>query len=306
MPHLTFDARLEAMPVFSRRLQSETRDLTSVPISVTYVTTSLIEGAFPEGMPEKRSGGGACGRICHPLPGGSGPPLDRHDDRSPRSSVNSRQIEAGNAREVRSQETRELELSQRRMRSPWRVPQQSAGRRARPELARCRPERDARAKCALVCMAAMVRMRLSALRSLFCCRGRVYFRNGVVVVGKARTHKRAARTILVVCANINSFTSPLAGEVAPKARVRGFAAILSQAEAPPHPDLLPARGEKECDRVARINLSVPAQMPSPLPTGESSARLSVPGEGRPSLRPLSCQGRRRRPRHPLPKGARNS
>ena len=40
---------------------------------------------------------------------------------------------AGNARKVRSQETRELELSQRRMRSPWREPQQSAGRRARPE-----------------------------------------------------------------------------------------------------------------------------------------------------------------------------
>ena len=35
--------------------------------------TSLMEGAFPEGMPEKRSGGGACGRICHPLPGGRGP-----------------------------------------------------------------------------------------------------------------------------------------------------------------------------------------------------------------------------------------
>ena len=91
-------------------------------MAYTSTITSLMEGAFPEGMPEKRSGGGACGRICHPLPGGSGPPLGRHDDRSPRSSVDSRQIEAGNARQIGSQETRELELSQRRMRSPWRVP----------------------------------------------------------------------------------------------------------------------------------------------------------------------------------------
>ena len=94
------------------------------------------------------------------------------------------------------------------MRSPWRVPQRSAGRRARRELARRRPERRRVRNCAFVCIAAMVGMRLSALRSLFfCCRARVYFRNGVVVVGRTRTHKRAARTILVICANIDS--SPL-------------------------------------------------------------------------------------------------
>ena len=125
-------------------------------------------------MPEKRSEGGACGRICHPLPGGSGPPLDRHHDRSPRSSVDSRQIEAGNARQVRSQETRELKLSQWRMRSPWRVPQQSAGRRARPERARCR-SRGAGSWQHELALRGIGWMRLSALRSLFDCRGRVYF-----------------------------------------------------------------------------------------------------------------------------------
>ena len=67
------------------------------------------------------------------LPGGSGPPLGRHDDRSPRSSVDSRQTKRVTPVELGSQETRELELSQRRMRSPWRVPRRSAGRRARPE-----------------------------------------------------------------------------------------------------------------------------------------------------------------------------
>jgi hypothetical protein len=45
------------------------------------------------------------------------------------------------------------------------------------------------------------------------------------------------------------------------------------------------------ESAARMNLSVPAQMPSPLPTGERSARLSLPREGRPSFRPLPWQGR---------------
>jgi len=77
-----------------------------------------------------RSECGARARSRKPLPGGSGPPLGRHDDRSPRSSVDSRQATAGNTRRAGSQETRELELSQRRMRSPWRVPRRSAERRA--------------------------------------------------------------------------------------------------------------------------------------------------------------------------------
>jgi hypothetical protein len=85
-----------------------------------------------------RSECGARARSRKPLPGGSGPPLGRHDDRSPRSSVDSRQIEAGNARQIGSQETRELELSQRRMRSPWRVPRRSAERRAARDKSRCR------------------------------------------------------------------------------------------------------------------------------------------------------------------------
>ena len=38
--------------------------LDSLLISVTYTITSLMEGAFPEGMPEKRSGGGACGGFA--------------------------------------------------------------------------------------------------------------------------------------------------------------------------------------------------------------------------------------------------
>ena len=133
-----------------------------------------------------RSECGARVRSRKPLPGGSGPPLGRHDDRSPRSSVDSRQATTDNTRRAASQETRELELSQRRMRSPWRVPQQSAGRRARPARARCRPERrrEWRNLRALVCMAAMVGMRLSARCSLFHCRERIYF--CVVVVRKAR------------------------------------------------------------------------------------------------------------------------
>jgi hypothetical protein len=85
-----------------------------------------------------RSECGARGRSRKPLPGGSGSPLGRHDDRSPRSSVDSRQIEAGNTRQIGSQETRVLELSQRRMRSPWRVPRRSAERRAARDMSRCR------------------------------------------------------------------------------------------------------------------------------------------------------------------------
>ena len=85
-----------------------------------------------------RSECGARARSRKPLPGGSGPLLGRHHDRSPRSAVNSRQIEAGNARQVGSQETQELELSQRRMRSPWRVPRWSAERRAARVKSRCR------------------------------------------------------------------------------------------------------------------------------------------------------------------------
>ena len=33
---------------------------------------SLIEGRLPGGKPERRSEGGACARICNPLPGGFG------------------------------------------------------------------------------------------------------------------------------------------------------------------------------------------------------------------------------------------
>jgi hypothetical protein len=85
-----------------------------------------------------RSECGARARSRKPLPGGSGPLLDRHDDRSPRSAVDSRQATTGNARQAGSQETQELELSQRWMRSPWRVPRRSAERRAARDTGRRR------------------------------------------------------------------------------------------------------------------------------------------------------------------------
>jgi hypothetical protein len=101
-----------------------------------------------------RSECGARARFRKPLPGGSGPLLGRHDDRSPRSSVDSRQATTGNARQAGSQETRELELSQRRMRSPWRVPRRSAERRAARDRAaaaqqiRCASSRTNCLQCA--------------------------------------------------------------------------------------------------------------------------------------------------------------
>ena len=53
----------------------------------------------------------------------------------------------------------------------------------------------------------MIGMRLSALRSLFCCRGRVNFWNGVVVVGRARARESAARTIFL-CPRANAGGEP--------------------------------------------------------------------------------------------------
>ena len=99
-------------------------------------------------------------RSRKPFPGGSGPPLGRHDDRSPRSSVDSRQSETGNARKLGSQETRELELSQRRMRSPWRVPRRSAERRAARDKSRCRAAMNGN----ILSCARTWTVRLSALR----------------------------------------------------------------------------------------------------------------------------------------------
>ena len=96
---------------------------------------------------------GACGRSRKPFPGGSGPPLGRHYDRPPRSSVDWRQAKTGNARRAGSQETRELELSQGWMRSAWRVPRWSAGRRARRVKARCRAEATASGDVCRCCAA---------------------------------------------------------------------------------------------------------------------------------------------------------
>src|SRR6185312_8191208 len=63
--------------------------LTIVPVLDTSTGESRsTRDAFREGTFGRRSECGACGRrICAPLPGGSGPPLGRHYDRSPRSAV---------------------------------------------------------------------------------------------------------------------------------------------------------------------------------------------------------------------------
>jgi len=137
-----------------------------------------------------RSECGARARSRKPLPGGSGPLLDRHDDRSPRSAVDSGQIEAGNARQVGSQETQELELSQRRMRSPWRVPRRSAERRAARDTGRRRAWSACEWRHSLA-WCGHGWMRLSALR-LPSGRQAFFVR---VVVRKARMRGRIARTI---------------------------------------------------------------------------------------------------------------
>ena len=80
--------------------------------------------------PRRWSECGSRGRFRKPSPGGSGPPLGRHYDRSPRSAVNSGQVATGNAQCAGSQETRELELSRCWMRPARRAPRWSAERRA--------------------------------------------------------------------------------------------------------------------------------------------------------------------------------
>ncbi len=80
--------------------------------------------------PRRWSECGSRGRFRKPSPGGSGPPLDRHYDRSPRSAVDSGQVATGNAQCAGSQETRELELSRCWMRPARRAPRWSAERRA--------------------------------------------------------------------------------------------------------------------------------------------------------------------------------
>jgi hypothetical protein len=80
--------------------------------------------------PRRWSECGSRGRFRKPSPGGSGPPLGRHYDRSPRSAVDSGQVATGNAQCAGSQETRELELSRCWMRPARRAPRWSAERRA--------------------------------------------------------------------------------------------------------------------------------------------------------------------------------
>ncbi len=91
------------------------------------------------------------------------------------------------------------------MRSPWRVPRRSAGRRARPEMARCRAADKWRRLRTLVCgvstsgdvcwccaeWLACAFRRFASL--LFAGGGSICF-----VVGKARAHERVARTISLI------------------------------------------------------------------------------------------------------------
>jgi len=62
------------------------KDIDLRPILCKTAAARSPKGAFRM-RSEERSERGARGRSRKPLPGGSGPPLDRHDDRSPRSSV---------------------------------------------------------------------------------------------------------------------------------------------------------------------------------------------------------------------------
>jgi hypothetical protein len=79
-----------------------------------------------------RSKGGARGRICSPHSGGFGAPLGRQKERSARSSL----VRPRRAKHPPSRVPGNvvLELSQMWLRLRWRVPQWSAGRRARPEF----------------------------------------------------------------------------------------------------------------------------------------------------------------------------
>jgi hypothetical protein len=85
---------------------------------------------------------------------------------------------------------------------------------------------------------------------------------------------------------------PRAGEVASEASGRGtVAAVPSQAAAPPHPDLLPACGEKACGRAAkRFCLSAPARS-----AGEGD-RATARWRGMRRFVRSDRQSKRRRPR----------
>ena len=177
-------------------------------------------------MPERWSGGGACGRICHPLPGGSGPRSTGNTTGLPEELNRRLQGEAGKtpARSVSGNAV--LGLSQRRMR--WRVPQRERRKAGAPppypppqkERGRAAAQRTSGANCA----------RLLARRPWLACafrRSASLFDPGAnifwsVVVSKARAHESAARTILFVCAQLDSFTSAARGRGRERSeRVRG-------------------------------------------------------------------------------------
>jgi hypothetical protein len=175
-----------------------------------------------------RSECGARARSRKPLPGGSGPPLGRHDDRPPRSSVDSRQATTGNTRRAGSQETRELELSQRRMRSPWRVPRRSAERRAARDKSRCRAADELRGPWLV---------RLSALR-LPSWGGNLFrARRG----SQSSDAQRIARTIFVVVIASQRVRPEVAGPMVNSAKQsssRAKAGLLRRS-APRNDDVVP-------------------------------------------------------------------
>src|SRR5580692_8603478 len=86
--------------------------------------------------PRRWSECGSRARSRKPRPGGSGPPPDRHYDRSPRSAVDWGLATKGNTRCSLVPGSAVLELSQWWMRPPWRAPRWSAERRARPKRRR--------------------------------------------------------------------------------------------------------------------------------------------------------------------------
>ncbi len=140
------------------------------------------------------------------------------------------------------------------MRSPWRVPQRSAGRRARPELAHCRPERR-RARKRRTCLHGSDGWHAPFGAPLpLCYWGASVFGNGVVVVSRARAQERVARAISLIrprkrergrLLRRNHFHLSPQGEVAPKSAGVRASPLDSEASgsAPPHPDPLPACGE---------------------------------------------------------------
>ena len=133
-------------------------------------------------MPEKRSECGARGRIMRSAPGRPWGTVDRQKDRSARSALNRRQAEAGKTPAARVSGNPGLGLSHGGgSRGECRGGAPEGGRA--PFGAQPRSGIDRRQRC--WCCAAMVGMRLSALRLPFFAGGELFF--GAWWLGRART-----------------------------------------------------------------------------------------------------------------------